>query len=242
MDKRKFAVFDIDGTLFRWQLFHELVEELTLQNTFPDTTYRKVDDCWQRWRGGEISFREYELVIVETLEKHLPAIPVKTYLHACRTVVDRSGHKTHYYTRALLKELQSEGYVTIALSGSQQEILEMFAERYGFDHCIGVIYERKGDRFTGNTLQATYGRKDKALQAFVDTHELTYVDSVAVGDSESDIPMLSLVDRPIAFNPSQKLFEESKRNGWPVVVERKNIVYRMEQQDGVYILAEARPY
>jgi phosphoserine phosphatase len=42
-----------------------------------------------------------------------------------------------------------------------------------------------------------------------------------------DIPLLEMVDRPICFNPNQALLDHAKRQGWEVVVERKDVVYRM---------------
>ena len=60
--------------------------------------------------------------------------------------------------------------------------------------------------------------------------------SVGVGDSESDIPMLSTVERPIAFNPTRNLYEHAVEHAWPVVVERKNMIYKLEPHDGVYRL------
>jgi phosphoserine phosphatase len=41
---QKFAVFDIDGTLFRWQLFHELVAELGNQDLFPKDVATTVEE------------------------------------------------------------------------------------------------------------------------------------------------------------------------------------------------------
>jgi phosphoserine phosphatase len=49
----------------------------------------------------------------------------------------------------------------------------------------------------------------------------------ARGDTESDIPMLELVEIPIAFNPNKKLFEHAKARGWRTVVERKDVIYEL---------------
>ncbi len=239
---KKFAVFDIDGTLFRWQLFHELVEELTLVNAFPKGTYRLIDNAWQQWRGGTISYATYEHLVIDTMQKNLPSLSVKAFDTACQVVVDRSWHKVHYFTHHLLKDLQKKGYVTIAISGSQQEIVDLFADRYDFDIKIGVIYERSSTVFTGNIVRSTYGKKGEILRQLIANHNFDTTDSYALGDSDGDIAMLQLVDNPIAFNPSEGLFQQAKESGWRIVVERKNIVYKLEPKDGLYILEEARPY
>ena len=49
--------------------------------------------------------------------------------------------------------------------------------------------------------------------------------SLAVGDTEGDIAMLSLVGRPIAFNPNMQLAKAAKKRKWEIIVERKDVIY-----------------
>jgi phosphoserine phosphatase len=67
-------------------------------------------------------------------------------------------------------------------------------------------------------------------------HDSTYQASLAVGDSEGDIKMLALTDQPIAFNPTNALMKHAKQAGWPIVLERKNVVYNLEPANGDYKL------
>lgn len=239
---RPYAVFDIDGTLYRWQLFHELVQELTFAHVFPDDAFHIINDKWNQWRGGELSFGDYEQVVVDTLQTHLASIPVKTYLAACDKVVAQSKHKTHHYPRGLIKELKAQGYVIIAISGSQQELLDRFGAYYGFDIVVGAVYEHDGTTFTGSITRRTIGRKTEILDELIHTHQLSQTGSLAIGDSDGDAEILNRVERPIAFNPSAGLFETAKSKGWPIVVERKNIAYRLQKEHDALVLAETIIY
>jgi phosphoserine phosphatase len=49
--------------------------------------------------------------------------------------------------------------------------------------------------------------------------------------------MLGMVEHPVAFNPSQKLFREAERRGWKIVIERKNMIYELEKAGAGYRLA-----
>jgi phosphoserine phosphatase len=49
-----------------------------------------------------------------------------------------------------------------------------------------------------------------------------------IGDSEGDLPLMEYVGHPIAFNPSLPLAKTARRNGWPIVVERKDVVYAVD--------------
>lgn len=242
MNKRKIAVFDIDGTLYRWQLFHELVEELTIVDVFPSNTFRSIDSAWNDWRGGTISFHSYEMLVVETLLKYLPLIPVTTFEAACDKVVEQSGHKLHAFPKALIADLKARGYVIAAISGSQQELLDRFGKRHGLDLMIGALYERQNGHFTGKELRRTVGHKAELLQRLIQEHNLTMDESVGIGDSDGDIDLLAVVAQPIAFNPSEGLFQAAKDNRWPIVIERKNIAYKMEHRGDSLILAETIIY
>ncbi len=239
---KKFAVFDIDGTLYRWQLYHDLFRTLAIDGVFPDDTFQQLDERWNEWRGGEISFDEYEHFVVTTMTENLPLIPTDKFEAACDKVVERSAHKTHHYTRALLKELQEQGYTIIAITGSQQELIDRFGERYGFDIVVGAVYERVNGRFTGVIERPTMGKKAEILQQLTEEHNLSYEGSLAIGDSDGDAALLELVERPIAFNPSAGLFKRAEQEGWSIVVERKNIAYRLEKGDHGLVLAETIIY
>lgn len=240
--KHKFAVFDIDGTLYRWQLYHELVQTLALAGVFSENAFVELNERWNKWRGGEVSFDDYEQFVVKIMTNYLPLVPVKTFEAACDKVVEQSAHKTHHYPRRLLKELREQGYSVIAITGSQQELIDRFGKRYDFDIVVGAEYERKDGHFTGQITRATIGRKPDILRELIKKHNLDWTDSLAIGDSDGDASLLELVEHPIAFNPSEGLFNRAKQEGWPIVIERKNIAYQLEKKGNDLVLADTIIY
>lgn len=240
---RKIAIFDLDGTLYRWQLYHELVFVLKDRGLFPPEAAMAIDEAYASWINREQSFTSYEHHVIDALIGSLPDIPPSTFDEAAKEVAERSGRKTYVYTRELMKKLKAEGYFLLALSGSQQEVTELFAKRFGFDDCIGSLYERDGDKFTGEVIRFVPGQKDRHIRDYVAKHGFTLKDSVAVGDSNGDISMLKIVDNPIAFNPDDKLLAASQENGWKIVVERKNVAYTLEPDaSGHIILSSTETY
>lgn len=239
---KKFAVFDIDGTLYRWQLYHELVQTLAFADVFPKNAFAELDTLWNKWRGGDIGFDEYETFVVSIMVKNLPLVPLAVFETACDKVVEQSVHKTHHYPRQLLRDLKSQDYTIIAITGSQQELIERFGARYGFDITVGVLYERQEGHFTGQIERGTIGRKPEILRELVGEHGLSWEGSLAIGDSDGDASLLEMVEKPIAFNPTEGLFERAKREGWSIVLERKNIAYRLESKGEELVLAETTVY
>jgi HAD superfamily hydrolase (TIGR01490 family) len=205
---------------------------------------KTVDEKMNQWRARthRHSFHDYELAIVGAFLPHLSGIRASRLETAADTVLARSGARVYTYTRDLIEQLRKEGYILVAISGSQDEIVKRFAKLWKFDIALGQIHEQKEGVYTGaipgNKLLIM--QKGIILENIVREHGLSWEDSIAIGDSLSDAPMLKLVKRPIAFNPNDELFEAAKLNGWNIVIERKNMIYELEQtKDGTYILAKA---
>ncbi len=234
---KKFAVFDIDGTLIRWQLYHAVVDKLAQKGLLGEQAHTTLRDARMRWKRREHSeaFHAYEIQLIKIYEQALPHLTPEQFDQAVDEVAEEYKTQVYTYTRDLLKALKKDGYILIAISGSHRELVKHIAEQFGFGYWTGTDYERADGRFTGRVTVGSHDKKTR-LQNFVNEHNLSLKGSYAVGDSKSDAPMLELVENPIAFNPDRELFEIAKRHGWPIVVERKNVVYHLVDRGGQYHL------
>ena len=234
---RPFAVFDIDGTLIRWQLYHAIVTELAKQGHLSDEAYARIRDSRSQWkaRSHSESFKEYEGTLISVYHEALTNLATEAFMSAVDVVFEEYKDQVYAYTRDLVRSLKQSGYMLFTISGSQNEIIQKLAAYYGFDEAIGNTYAQKAGKFTGEHGHVVEN-KAELLNQLVKKHGLSFTGSIAVGDSGSDIAMLELVENPIAFNPDQTLLATAKKQGWKIVVERKNVVYELEKRDGRYLL------
>lgn len=239
MKQRPFAVFDIDGTLIRWQLYHAIADELVKLGYIDSRAFQSVKDARMQWkkRSGPEAFRVYERKLVFAYEKMLLKLTFSEFEKAAENVFKKYKDQVYTYTRQLAAKLKKDGYMLFAISNSQIEIVKQIADYYGFDDYVGTYYHHQNGRFTG-AATIPLGGKHTLLAELVKKHGLGYSQSLAVGDSSSDITMLEAVEIPIAFNPERKLFEHAQKRGWKVVVERKNMIYELDRQNGKYFLAQ----
>ncbi|HVX58751.1 MAG TPA: HAD family phosphatase [Candidatus Saccharimonadales bacterium] len=234
---KKFAVFDIDGTLIRWQLYHAIADALVKLGFVDASAYDSMRGARMAWKRREAgaSFKSYEAELIRTYEQVLRDLTTEQFESAAKAVFEEYRDQVYIYTRGLITELKSNDYLIFAISGSQAEIVKLMAAYYGFDDFVGTSYERSGDKFSGKrTFYAA--KKDVALKSLAQKHGVTFKGSIAVGDSKSDAAMLELVERPIAFNPDADLYKIAREHGWEVVLERKNMVYELKAKDGRYQL------
>lgn len=234
---KKFAVFDFDGTLIRWQLYHSMFDKLKNLGRIDPPDADKVTRARQLWktRSSENSYKNYEDMLVEVFDKAITKIDYSVYEEMAEEVFQEHKDQVYTYTRGLIKQLKADDYMLFAISGSPREVVEKVAKYWGFDDWIASEYEVENNKITG-TKKLGFIDKNKSVEYFVEKYRLTYKDSCGVGDSESDIKMLKKVEKPIAFNPSKELFAHAGKSGWRVIVERKNVVYELNPQDGSYFL------
>jgi HAD superfamily hydrolase (TIGR01490 family) len=235
---KKFAAFDIDGTLIRWQLYHAIADALAKLGHIDSSAFDSIQEARMNWktRTHAEAFKAYERELVELYDKALSSLSTKQFTEAIEAAFSEYKDQVYTYTRDLIKKLKSQDYILFAISGSQAEIVKMIADYYGFDDFSGSIYVQKNGKFTGEVI-LPFLHKDKVLKELIKKHGAGKSGSIAVGDSAGDIKMLETVENPIAFNPEQKLFEYARGEGWKIVVERKNMVYELENRDGKYELA-----
>ena len=234
---KKFAVFDIDGTLIRWQLYHTLVDRLARQNLLGADAHEVIHQARMRWKRRESEFGDYEKILISTYEAVLANIPTGAFDKLVTQVITEYKDQVYMYTRELITTLKQKDYFLIAISGSQDELVQQVAQYYGFNAHSGSKYLRESGRFTGEKVIASHHKK-RILEELVAQYHLDFKDSIAVGDSKSDIPILEMVEEPIAFNPDHELFAASQKQEWKIVIERKNMIYRLEWRDGHYQLVE----
>lgn len=238
MNMQKFAVFDIDGTLIRWQLYHAITDYLGRTGVLSKEAMQEVKDARMRWKSRETpdSFHQYERKLVKLYESSITSISTSALDEAVTEVANKYKSQVYVYTRNLAHELKNKGYFLIAISGSHDEVVRHVTENYGFDYAVGSKYERVGDSFSGNMFIAS-ADKESVLREIIKKNNLTLKDSYAVGDTANDASILAMVDNPIAFNPSKELLDIAKKNQWKIVIERKNVCYELSPKDsGIYQL------
>ena len=235
---RPFAVFDIDGTVIRWQLYHALGDALAKRGQINAEAFNQVRGARMDWkkRSDPDAFRDYEAELVRVFDESLTGMNVDDFEQAANDVFEEYKDQVYTYTRDLIKQLKSKNYLLFAISGSPNIIVSKLAQYYGFDDFYATDYKVDNARFTGE-VELSLGKKPERLQKLITKHDASTIESIAVGDSEGDITMLKSVEHPSAFNPSAKLYEHAKQQGWQIVVERKNVVYQLESHNESYLLA-----
>lgn len=229
-NKKKIAIFDLDGTIFRSSLIIELLEGLIEEGIFPE----KVRDIYGRefltWLDRKGPYEDYIEKISQAYRKFIKGVKAQKVWQVAKKVLAFQKNRTYRFTRYLVSKLK-KNYYLLAISGSPREMVKQFGKEFGFDKTYSRIFETdEKSRFTGKILfEEVVKDKGKILERALERENLTLAGSIGVGDTEIDIPFLKLVEYPIAFNPNFKLYQYAKKRNWQIIVERKNVIYRLNK-------------
>ncbi len=224
---KRVAIFDIDGTIFRSSLLIQIVERLIEEGIFAGVARQKFAREEIAWLNRKGDYGAYINAVVAVFVANIKGVHYRDFNRVAREVVAEQKDRVYRFTRDLIADLKKKKYFLLAVSHSPKGVLDHFCTRLGFDKVYGKVYELgPSDRFTGAMIdEHLIMNKATATRRALAKEGLTLAGSIGVGDTESDIPFLELVAEPICFNPNAKLYAHARRNGWRVVVERKDVVY-----------------
>jgi HAD superfamily hydrolase (TIGR01490 family) len=226
----KLAVFDIDGTIFRSSLVIELSHALVEAGIFPKSAKSEIAKEYLAWLDRKGSYEAYINKVVKIYIKYIKGKKFASVKLVAEDVINYQKDRVYRFTRDLIKTLKKQNYFLAAISGSPSYIVEAYAKAIGFDLFFGTELEVKSGKFTGQVVNLDSAfKKSAVVKTIVKKYpSIQLKKSLAVGDTEGDVAMLSLVGSPIAFNPNFGLARVAKAKKWQVIVERKNVVYNIK--------------
>ncbi len=226
--KKKLAIFDIDGTIFRKNLHFELIDELVYMEKFSQAVRKELTEVYRHWLENEGTYEAYRKKLVKLYEENIKGCKEEDVIYASKKVANFNAKRIYIFAKQLMKRLRKD-HVMLIISGSPIEIVKEYAKIFRFDAYYGSVYEAtKGGVYTGKEVFTPVKDKGSVVKQFAAQGGLSLKGSFGVGDTESDAKFLELVDEPIAFNPNINLRKIAEKNGWKIVVEKKDVIYEIQ--------------
>ncbi len=218
---KNLAIFDLDNTLINIDSGH----------TWSAFLIKKMpDDAAQTEVQNEKFYRDYQngcLDIDAFCKFHLA--PLARYSKEELAEFHREFMAEYIIPhispmqRMLVQSHQVAGDETLVISSTNEFIITPICHLFGITNIIGTQLETGTDgRYTGNYIGTPSFREGKITrlnQWLAERGETleSYGKTYFYSDSKNDLPLLSLVNEPVAVNPDAELEQEAKEKGWPVL-------------------------
>lgn len=238
MEKKIAAFFDIDGTLYREGLITETFKKLIKSEIIEKQTwYNEVREKYLKWDKRIGNYDDYLLKMAEIYTNAIIGLHKSQIKFIAKKVIQQKGDRVYTYTRDRIKWHIAQGHIAITISGSPAELVEEMSKKHGFHDYIGSQYVTKNDIYTGE-IKPMWDSKNKkiAIEQLVEKYAIDLDKSYAYGDTAGDFTVLKSVAYPVAINPTKELISQIKSdpetlNKVKVIVERKDMIYRLEPRN-----------
>jgi len=216
MLKRPLVFFDVDDTLVNGQTQKILGKYLYKNGKVSIAFVIKILFYFLMWRIGIVKnvvpIRKEAYKIIGGWE----VSEIEKLLRECFSKEIRA--RIFPQALDLIKKHQIKGHEVILISGSIDCLLRIIKEYIGIKFVIATVLKVENDRYTGEVLGPVIHGESKvgAILNFISEHDFSLEESYAYSDDVSDLPLLRLVENPVAVNPNKKLRKIAQLEGWPI--------------------------
>lgn len=212
------VVFDLDHTLLNGDSSELWAAEMARLGWIADLENFKAKHAvlMQTYASGNLDMEDY-------LALNLQPLIGRSYQEVAkvaeRFVKTQLLHRLYEEGLNLVRRLRVDGHHLLMISASESFLVEPVAQAIGFDGVIGIEPELIDDCFTGRPVLPMSYQDGKVHHCRCYATEMDIRDwpTSFYSDSHNDIPLLDIVDSPVAVNPNSHLAEVAAARGWPVI-------------------------
>lgn len=210
------AIFDLDNTLIAGDSDHAWGEYLVEQGVVDAAYYQqKNNQFYQDYQNGS-------LVIEDYLDFALAPLANNTLedLHQWRQAFFEHKIKPLMLPQAtqLITEHTNNNDTLLIITATNRFVTEPIAAAFGITHLIATEPEKDQQGYTGKVAGVPSFKDGKItrLKQWLDLHPHSMEGSYFYSDSHNDLPLLKLVEYPVAIDPDDELRNYCEVQGWPI--------------------------
>ncbi len=216
----KLALFDLDNTLldgdsdFEWSQFLISIGVL-------DRELFEVKNLafYEQYKQGTLDIEEFLDFQLKPLSRHSRHTLDQWHNQFMQQQV--AGMMTDK-SKALVAQHLQAGDVCVIITATNSFVTAPIAAAFGIEHLIATEPEHKDGEFTGRVAGVPSFREGKItrLQQWLQQRDWSlesFEETTFYSDSLNDLPLLELVDKPVAVNPDETLQAHAEKNNWPMM-------------------------
>ena len=210
------AMFDLDNTLIGGDSDYLWGEFLCEKGIIEDTaSFQKMNEYfYQQYEVGKLDIYAW----AEFSFKVLTEYSIDELNHLRQNFIQQKIEPIFLdKAQSCINQHKENGDTVLVITASNTFITAPIAEMYGINHLLATEPEFKDGRFTGKVSGVPCFQSGKIdnLMPWIEKHNKNLKGSYFYSDSHNDLPLLELVDNPVAINGDPRLTSTANKNGWP---------------------------
>ncbi|MGR9099412.1 MAG: histidinol-phosphatase [Gammaproteobacteria bacterium] len=217
------AIFDLDNTLIADDSDYLWGQFLVDKGIVDREQYRKSNDkFFQDYKLGVLDIDEFLKFSLKPLSLHSAE---KLFIWRRQFVDEIIRPILLRPARELIKRHKDSGDTLLVITATNRFVTEPIVKLYEIDHLLATTPEFHNGRFTGLYVDEPCFQEGKVshLKKWLKANGETLDNSWFYSDSHNDLPLLNLVDNPVAVDPDEKLNRYALNANWPIITLRNHV-------------------
>ena len=211
------AIFDLDNTLIGGDSDFLWGEFLGEEGVVDANAYRKKNEYfYQQYDLGTLDIYAWLDFCLEPLSRY-SMTELQEFHH--RFMIQKIEPIMLDKAQNCINQHKERGNTVLVMTASNSFVTAPIAKKYGINQMLATEPEIKAGRYTGGVSGIPCfqsGKVDK-LMPWLQKNEETLTGSTFYSDSHNDLPLLELVDNPVAVNADKILTKIAEKKGWEVL-------------------------
>jgi len=211
------AIFDLDNTLIAGDSDHAWGDFLVEQNIVNKDEYQQANDKFLKdYQSGQLNIFEYLDFALKPLAENKLEDLIKLrntfFEQKIAPILLPKGFD-------LLEMHRQKGDFLLIITATNRFVTELIADALQVDDLIATEPERNKSGFTGK-VEGTPSFKEgkiKRLNHWLESQPHSLEGAYFYSDSHNDLPLLELVQHPVAVDPDDILRQVSASKQWPIM-------------------------
>ena len=211
------AIFDLDNTLIGGDS-DKLWGQYLFDQRLVDTTgfAEKNDQFYEDYKAGTLDIQAYLRFALGPLKGQPMDVLDSWHKEFMRTIINPIMLPK---AQELLAKHRAQGHTLLIITATNVFISRPIATALGIENLLGCEAEIADGRYTGEpTGVASYheGKVIRLNEWLLQTGE-SMEGAYFYSDSQNDLPLLEIVDNPVAVDPDETLKKKALDAGWPIL-------------------------
>ena len=211
------TIFDLDETLIAADSDHEWGQFVVDKGLVDAQIHKKKnDDFYALYKAGQLDIDEYLQFSCSVLTQY----SIED-LHRFRSefVAQRILPIILDKAQDLVKKHRELGDTLLVITSTIEFVTRPIVDEFGIDILIAPDPEIVSNRYTGRIVGVPSFAAGKVtrLEQWLANRQDSLEGSSFYSDSHNDLPLLRLVDNPVAVDPDPILRKKAEENQWPII-------------------------
>ena len=211
------AIFDLDNTLLGDDSDHLWGQFVCEQGIVDSAEFGRLNDqFYEDYKSGSLDIMAYLRFALGPLKGQAPEQLQRWHREFMREMIEPVILPKAQQLIANHRERRDE---LLIITATNRFITEPIARALGVDEIIACEPELVDGLYTGEpTGTPSYGAgKVTRLRQWLQGRQVSLEGAYFYSDSHNDLPLLELVDKPVAVDPDETLLARARELGWPVI-------------------------